>query len=158
MRALHTNHPVSAIVRTPGRLQELAKNPQHTHVGDGLLRMRMGWSCMNGVFARRPRLIGFAEMGALGPCCRRPQRKQRAACTRARANHGKELVASTRAHWLASKCEIRTPAVNAGGTALADHRSRNREVAMLVAGGLSNRQIADRLLRIGANRGWAFVS
>jgi len=35
---------------------------------------------------------------------------------------------------------------------------REREVAMLVAGGLSNRQIADRLCVSVRTGGWAFVS
>jgi len=57
---------------------------------------------------------------------------------------GKKLASSTRAHWLASQCGIRTPAVDAAAQPLPI-TDREREITMLVAGGLSNRQIADRL-------------
>jgi DNA-binding CsgD family transcriptional regulator/energy-coupling factor transporter ATP-binding protein EcfA2 len=59
-------------------------------------------------------------------------------------HHGKELASSTRAHWLASQGGIRTPAVDAAAQPLPI-TNREREIAMLVAMGLSNRRIADRL-------------
>ncbi|MBV9350385.1 MAG: helix-turn-helix transcriptional regulator, partial [Mycobacterium sp.] len=59
-------------------------------------------------------------------------------------HRGKELESSTRAHWLASQGGIRTPAVDAAAQPLPI-TEREREIAMLVASGLSNRQIADRL-------------
>jgi DNA-binding CsgD family transcriptional regulator len=59
-------------------------------------------------------------------------------------HHGKELASSTRAHWLASQGGIRTPAVDAAAQPLPI-TNREREIAMLVASGLSNRRIADRL-------------
>ncbi|MBO0882473.1 MAG: helix-turn-helix transcriptional regulator, partial [Mycobacterium sp.] len=59
-------------------------------------------------------------------------------------HHGKELASSTRAHWLASQGGIRTPAVDAAAQPLPI-TNREREISMLVASGLSNRRIADRL-------------
>jgi DNA-binding CsgD family transcriptional regulator len=58
--------------------------------------------------------------------------------------HGKELESSTRAHWLAGQGGVSTPAVDAAAQPLPI-TDREREIAMLVADGLSNRQIADRL-------------
>jgi DNA-binding CsgD family transcriptional regulator len=57
---------------------------------------------------------------------------------------GKETKSSTRAHWLASEHEIRTPAVHSVARPLPI-TDREREIANLVAAGLSNRQIAERL-------------
>jgi DNA-binding CsgD family transcriptional regulator len=59
-------------------------------------------------------------------------------------HHGKELESSTRAHWLASQGGVRTPPVDAAAQPLPI-TDREREIAILVATGLSNRQIADRL-------------
>ncbi|GFG84437.1 helix-turn-helix transcriptional regulator [Mycolicibacter algericus] len=57
---------------------------------------------------------------------------------------GKQLELSTRTQWLAGQGEIRTPAV-AAVTQPLPITDREREIAMLVAAGLPNRQIADRL-------------
>ncbi|HEY2449570.1 MAG TPA: helix-turn-helix transcriptional regulator, partial [Mycobacterium sp.] len=57
---------------------------------------------------------------------------------------GKEVESSTRAYRLASRCGLRTPAVEAAARPLPI-TSREIEIAELVAAGLSNRQIADRL-------------
>jgi len=57
---------------------------------------------------------------------------------------GKELESSVRAHWLASQHEIRTPAVHFAARPLPI-TDREREIAVLAAAGLSNRQIAERL-------------
>lgn len=84
----------------------------------------------------------FAEIGALAFAA---DAAAEAAREHARTGHrGKELESSTRAHWLASRCELRTPAVNAAAQPLPI-TDREREIAMLAAGGLSNRQIADQL-------------
>ncbi|MDG4665298.1 LuxR family transcriptional regulator [Mycobacterium sp. 236(2023)] len=56
----------------------------------------------------------------------------------------KELESSLRAHWLASQGGIRTPATDAVGSALPI-TDREREIATLVGGGLTNRQVAERL-------------
>ncbi|MBV9319905.1 MAG: helix-turn-helix transcriptional regulator, partial [Mycobacterium sp.] len=84
----------------------------------------------------------FAAMPALALAA---DAAAQAAREHARAGHrGKELESSTRAHWLASQGGIRTPAVDAAAQPLPI-TEREREIAMLVASGLSNRQIADRL-------------
>jgi ATP/maltotriose-dependent transcriptional regulator MalT len=62
-----------------------------------------------------------------------------------RGDRGKEVESSTRAYWLASQCGLRTPAVDAAARPLPIS-GRERDIAMLVAAGLSNRQIADRLV------------
>jgi ATP/maltotriose-dependent transcriptional regulator MalT len=78
----------------------------------------------------------FAAMPALALAA---DAAAQAALEHARAGHrGKELESSTRAHWLASQCGIRTPAVDAAAQPLPI-TEREREVAMLAAAGLSNR-------------------
>ena len=59
-------------------------------------------------------------------------------------HRGKELAASARAHWLAEQGDVHTPAIAATAQPLPI-TDREREVATLVAAGLSNRQIAERL-------------
>jgi DNA-binding CsgD family transcriptional regulator len=59
-------------------------------------------------------------------------------------NRIKELESSTHAHWRASQCGLRTPATTAIERPLPI-TDREREVATLVAQGLSSRQIGDRL-------------
>ncbi|MEZ0366363.1 LuxR C-terminal-related transcriptional regulator [Mycobacterium sp. pUA109] len=84
----------------------------------------------------------FAEMGAGALAA---DAAAQAAREHARAGHrSKELESSSRAHWLAGSGEVRTPAVVAAAQPLPI-TDREREIAMLVAAGLSNRQIADRL-------------
>jgi ATP/maltotriose-dependent transcriptional regulator MalT len=56
----------------------------------------------------------------------------------------KELEASTHAHWRASQCDLCTPAT-AGIERPLPISDREREVATLVAAGLSSREIGDRL-------------
>jgi DNA-binding CsgD family transcriptional regulator len=85
----------------------------------------------------------FAEMGALALAA---DAAAQAASEHARKGHrGKEVESSTRAYWLASRCGLRTPAVEAAARPLP-FSGREREIAMLVEAGLSNRQIADRLV------------
>ncbi|WP_431239310.1 LuxR C-terminal-related transcriptional regulator [Mycolicibacterium aichiense] len=55
------------------------------------------------------------------------------------------LQSSTRAHWLVSTSGLHTPATAVTGMPLP-LSDREREIAALVADGLSNRQIADRLV------------
>jgi DNA-binding CsgD family transcriptional regulator/energy-coupling factor transporter ATP-binding protein EcfA2 len=57
----------------------------------------------------------------------------------------KEVASSARARGVARRCGLRTPAVEAAARPLP-LSSREREIAMLIAAGLSNRQIADRLV------------
>ncbi|MBV8179800.1 MAG: LuxR family transcriptional regulator, partial [Mycobacterium sp.] len=84
----------------------------------------------------------FADMGAVALAA---DAAAQAAREHARAGkRGKELESSTRAHWLASQHEIRTPAVHSVAQPLPI-TDREREIVMLAAAGLSNRQIAERL-------------
>ena len=84
----------------------------------------------------------FADMGAMALAA---DAAAQAAREHARAGkRGKELESSTRAHWLASQHEIRTPAVHSVAQPLPI-TDREREIVMLAAAGLSNRQIAERL-------------
>jgi DNA-binding CsgD family transcriptional regulator len=55
------------------------------------------------------------------------------------------LQSTTRAHWLVSSSRLHTPATATSGVPLP-LSDREREIATLVAAGLSNRQIADRLV------------
>jgi DNA-binding CsgD family transcriptional regulator/tetratricopeptide (TPR) repeat protein len=58
---------------------------------------------------------------------------------------GSALIATNRARELAGRCgDVHTPALS-GAAAPAVFTGRMREVAMLVGGGLTNREIADRL-------------
>jgi DNA-binding CsgD family transcriptional regulator len=84
----------------------------------------------------------FADMGAVALAA---DAAAQAAREHARTGkRGKELECSTRAHWLASQHEIRTPAVHSVAQPLPI-TDREREIVMLAAAGLSNRQIAERL-------------
>ncbi|MFZ1178704.1 MAG: helix-turn-helix transcriptional regulator, partial [Mycobacterium sp.] len=85
----------------------------------------------------------FADLGALALAA---DAMAQAAGEHARSgDRGKEVESSTRAYGLASQCGLRTPAVEAAARPLP-FSGREREIAMLVAAGLSNRQIADRLI------------
>jgi DNA-binding CsgD family transcriptional regulator len=85
----------------------------------------------------------FADLGAVALAA---DAAAQAAGEHARTGHrGKEVASSARAHGLASQGEIRTPAVAAAARPLPI-TDREREIAMLVAAGLSNHQVADRLI------------
>jgi DNA-binding CsgD family transcriptional regulator len=84
----------------------------------------------------------FADMGAMAFAA---DAAAQAAREHARTGQrGKETKSSTRARWLASEHEIRTPAVHSVAQPLPI-TDREREIANLAAAGLSNRQIAERL-------------
>src|SRR5271156_3868696 len=84
----------------------------------------------------------FAELGAVALAA---DAAAQAAHEPARKRHrGKEVASSARAHALASQGEIRTPAVAAAARPLPIS-GREREIAMLVVAGCSNREVADRL-------------
>jgi DNA-binding CsgD family transcriptional regulator/energy-coupling factor transporter ATP-binding protein EcfA2 len=84
----------------------------------------------------------FEEMGALALAA---DAAAQAAREHARSGrHGKELESSARAHRLAERGAVGTPAVRAAARPLPI-TDREREIGMLVAAGLSNRQIAERL-------------
>jgi DNA-binding CsgD family transcriptional regulator/energy-coupling factor transporter ATP-binding protein EcfA2 len=139
MRALHTTVRFGDRSHA-GRLQELAKT-LNTSMAETVAAHARGLVVSDGdlLDAAADR---FAEMGVLGLAADAAAQAARAHSRT--GNRGKELESSTRTHWLASQCDIRTPAVNAAARPLPI-TDREREVAMLVAGGLSNRQIADQL-------------
>jgi DNA-binding CsgD family transcriptional regulator len=84
----------------------------------------------------------FADLGAVALGA---DAAAQAAREHARTGHrGKEVASSARAHGLASQGEVRTRAVAAAARPLPIS-DREREIAMLVAAGLSNHQVADRL-------------
>ncbi|WP_231998268.1 LuxR family transcriptional regulator [Mycobacterium sp. 1245499.0] len=85
----------------------------------------------------------FADLGALALAA--DASAQAAAEHTRRGDRAKGFDSSTRAHALASQCGLRTPSVDASARPLP-FSGRERQIVMLVAAGLSNRQIADRLV------------
>ncbi len=85
----------------------------------------------------------FADLGALALAA--DASAQAAGEHTNRGERGKEIESSTWAYGLASQCGLRTPALEAAARPLP-FSDRERQIAMLVAAGLSNRQIADRLV------------
>jgi DNA-binding CsgD family transcriptional regulator len=84
----------------------------------------------------------FTDLGAVALAA---DAAAQAAREHAQTGHrDKEVASSARAHGLASQGEVWTPAVAAGARPLRI-TGREREIAMLVEAGLSNRQISDRL-------------
>jgi DNA-binding CsgD family transcriptional regulator/energy-coupling factor transporter ATP-binding protein EcfA2 len=84
----------------------------------------------------------FAEVGAVALAAEAAA--QAAGEHAGTGQRGKEVESAARAHGLAGQCGLHTPAVEAAARPLPIS-GREREIAMLVAAGLSNRQIADRL-------------
>jgi ATP/maltotriose-dependent transcriptional regulator MalT len=84
----------------------------------------------------------FADMGAVALAA--DAAAQAAREHAGTGKRGQEIKSSTRAHWLAGQHEIRTPAVHSVAQPLPI-TDREREIVMLAAAGLSNRQIAERL-------------
>ncbi|OBJ58532.1 helix-turn-helix transcriptional regulator, partial [Mycobacterium sp. 1423905.2] len=85
----------------------------------------------------------FADLGAVALAA---DASAQAAVQHARVgNRGKQIESSTQASSLARRYGLRTPAVKAAGAPLP-LSGREREVAALVVAGLSNRQIAERLV------------
>ncbi|MBV8290515.1 MAG: helix-turn-helix transcriptional regulator, partial [Mycobacterium sp.] len=139
MRALHTAVRFDDPSHTK-RLAELA-NTLNTPLAEAIAEHSRGLADQDGdvLDAAADR---FADMGAVALAA---DAAAQAAREHARAGkRGKELASSTRAHWLASQHEIRTPAVHSVAQPLPV-TAREREIANLVAAGLSNRQIAERL-------------
>ncbi|WP_116377036.1 LuxR family transcriptional regulator [Mycobacterium sp. MFM001] len=87
--------------------------------------------------------LRFADLGA---CAFAADAAAQAADEHARkGNHGKQVASSTLAYGLATQCGLRSPAVEAAAHPVPI-TGREREIAMLVVAGLSNQQIADRLV------------
>jgi DNA-binding CsgD family transcriptional regulator len=139
MRALHTAVRLDDRSQAE-RLAELATT-LHTPLAEVVAEHARGLADQDGdvLDAAADR---FADMGAMALAA---DAAAQAAREHARARQrGKETKSSTRAHWLASQHEIRTPAVHSVAQPLA-LTDREREIVMLAAAGLSNRQIAERL-------------
>jgi DNA-binding NarL/FixJ family response regulator/energy-coupling factor transporter ATP-binding protein EcfA2 len=140
MRALHT--AVRFDDRSQAeRLTELAKT-LNTALAEAIAEHARGLADQDGdvLDAAADR---FADMGAMALAAdAAAQAAREHARTRQR---GKETKSSTRAHGLARQGPIRTPAVDAAAWPLPI-TAREREIANLVVAGLSNRQIADRLV------------
>ena len=140
MRALHTAVRFGDGGHAP-RLEELArtlKNP----LAEAVALHARGLADRDGglldAAARR-----FADLGALALAA---DASAQAAGEHARQrDRGNEVESSTWAYGLASQCGLRTPALEAAARPLP-FSGRERQIAMLVVAGLSNRQIADRLV------------
>ena len=123
------------------RLQELART-LNTPLAEAIATQARGLADHDGdlLDAAAGR---FADLGALALAA---DAAAQAAGEHIRTGHrGKEVASSARAYRLASQCGLHTPAVEAAAHPLPIS-GREREIAMLVAAGLSNRQIADRLV------------
>jgi DNA-binding CsgD family transcriptional regulator/energy-coupling factor transporter ATP-binding protein EcfA2 len=139
MSALHTAVRFDDRSQTE-RLAELAKT-LNTPLAEAIAEHARGLANHDGdlLDAAADR---FADLGALALAA---DASAQAAREHAHAGRrGKELESSTRAHWLASQGEVRTPAVAAAARPLPI-TDREREIAMLVVAGRSNREVADRL-------------
>jgi ATP/maltotriose-dependent transcriptional regulator MalT len=139
MAALHTavrfgDHSITA------RLEELATT-LNTPLAEAVAAHARGLANHDGdlLDAAADR---FADLGAVALAA---DAAAQAAHEHAHTGHrGKEVASSARAHALASQGEIRTPAVAAAARPLPIS-DREREIAMLVEAGWSNREVADRL-------------
>ncbi len=139
MRALHTAVRFDDRSQT-GRLAELATT-LNTVLAEAIAQHARGLADHDGdqLDASADR---FVDMGAVALAA---DAAAQAAREHARTGQrGKEMKSSTRAHWLAGQHEIRTPAVHSVAQPLPI-TDREREIVMLAAAGLSNRQIAQRL-------------
>jgi DNA-binding CsgD family transcriptional regulator/energy-coupling factor transporter ATP-binding protein EcfA2 len=139
MRALHTAVRFDDRSQTE-RLAELATT-LNTALAEAIAQHARGLADRDGdvLDAAADR---FADMGAVALAA---DAAAQAAREHARTGkRGKALESSTRAHWLASQHEIRTPAVHSVAQPLPI-TDREREIVMLAAAGLSNREIAERL-------------
>jgi DNA-binding CsgD family transcriptional regulator len=122
------------------RLEELAKT-LNTPLAEAIATHARGLAGRDGDLLDAA-AARFTDLGALSLAA---DAAAQAADEHAHAGHrGRYLKSSSRAHSLASQHEIRTPAVHSAAQPLPI-TDREREIAMLVAAGLSNRQIADRL-------------
>lgn len=139
MRALHTAVRFGDRSHAD-RLAELAKT------------LDTPWSAAiaaqaRGLAERDAELLSSAadKIAAMGALAMAADAAAQAACEYERSGQrGKQLEASTRTQSWARQGDIHTPAVTKAAQPLPI-TGREREIAMLVAAGLPNRQIADRL-------------
>ena len=139
MRALHTAVRFDDGSQTE-RLAELAKT-LNTPLAEASAQHARGLANHDGdlLDAAAER---FDQMGAMALAA---DAAAQAAREHARTGHrSKEIRSTIRAHSLATQGGIRTPAVHSAAQPLPI-TSREHEIANLVAAGLSNRQIAERL-------------
>lgn len=140
LRALHTAVRLGDLSQTR-RLAQLARTLK-TPLADAIAEHARGLADHDGD-ALDAAADRFADMGALALAAdAAAQAAREHAETRQR---GKQIRSATRAHMLAAQGGIRTPAVDAAASPLPI-TAREREIADLVTAGLSNRQIADRLV------------
>ncbi len=85
----------------------------------------------------------FADLGALAFAA--DASAQAASEYSRRGDRREEIESSTWAHALANQCGVRTPALEAAARPLP-FSGRERQIVLLVAAGLSNREIANRLV------------
>jgi DNA-binding CsgD family transcriptional regulator/energy-coupling factor transporter ATP-binding protein EcfA2 len=140
MRALHTAVRFGDRARA-ARLEELA-GILKTPLAEVVAMQARGLARHDGALldaaARR-----FDDLSA---CALAADASAQAASEHARrGDRGKEVESSTWAYRLASQCGLRTPALDAAARPLP-FSGRERQIVMLVVAGLSNRQIADRLV------------
>lgn len=140
LRALHTAVRLG-VQSQAQRLAQLAKTLQ-TPMAEAVAEHARGVAHHDGD-ALDAAADRFADMGALGlaaDAAAQAAREHADNCQR-----GKQIRSATRAHTLAAAGGLRTPAVDAAASPLPI-TAREREIANLVTAGLSNRQIADRLV------------
>jgi DNA-binding CsgD family transcriptional regulator len=139
MSALHTAVRFGDVSQT-SRAEELATT-LNTPLAEAMAAQARGLANHDGdlLDAAADR---FADLGALALAADAAAQAAREHADTGRRS--KEVASSARAHGLASQGEIRTPAVAAAARPLPIS-GREREIAMLVAAGLSNHQVADRL-------------
>jgi DNA-binding NarL/FixJ family response regulator len=140
LRALHTAIRLG-VQSEPQRPAELAKLLE-TPMAEAIAEHARGLADHDGdtLDAAADR---FADMGALGLAADAAAQAAREHAEN--RQRGKQIRSSTRAHALAAQGGLRTPAVDAAASPLPI-TAREREIANLITAGLSNRQIADRLV------------
>jgi ATP/maltotriose-dependent transcriptional regulator MalT len=139
MRALHTAVRFGDRSQTE-RLAELA-TALNTPLAEAIAQHARGLADHDGdlLDAAADRFAGIGAVALAADAAAQAAREHARTGKR-----GKEKKSSTRARWLASQHEIRTPAVYSVTQPLPI-TDREREIVMLAAAGLSNRQIAERL-------------
>ncbi|BCQ06717.1 LuxR family transcriptional regulator [Mycobacterium heckeshornense] len=140
MRALHT--AVRFGDRScAARLEELSRT-LNTALAEAIATQARGLAYRDGDLLDAA-AARFTDLGALALAA---DAMAQAAGEHARKGHrSKEVESSTRAYGLASQYGLRTPTVETAARPLPI-TDREREIAMMVVAGLSNREIADRLV------------